>query len=101
MRQDYTIKPSPVDVFLLGDKTDIILRKDIQAEARTGEDGKRHTVWTCEERQVRAEGVVSLDKATTEFDLYWSEAGGERVERPTTDERLSALEAAMTELILG
>lgn len=58
-RQEYLITPAEVEVHFLSDsnKTDIILRKDIQQEEKQNyETLSNYYVYTCEEIQGRVEG---------------------------------------------
>lgn len=55
--EQYVKQPLAVEVFDLGDKTDIILRRDFQQTEQPLEGGGTQTVWTCEERQHRVPGT--------------------------------------------
>ena len=58
-RQEYLITPAEVEVHFLSDsnKTDIILRKDIQQEEKQNHETlSNYYVYTCEEIQGRVEG---------------------------------------------
>ena len=92
--EQYVKQPLAVEVFDLGDKTDIILRRDIQQTQQRLEDGGTQTIWTCEERQHRVPGSYTAEDVQANFDAWWDytppvpDTSG-----PTPAERLADLEA--------
>ena len=73
-RQEYLITPAEVEVHFLSDsnKTDIILRKDIQQEEKQNyETLSNYYVYTCEEIQGRVEGQYTEENIQSNFDVWW------------------------------
>ena len=73
-RQEYLITPTEVEVHFLSDsnKTDIILRKDIQQEERQDHETlSNYYVYTCEEIQGRVEGQYTEENIQPNFDGWW------------------------------
>ena len=73
-RQEYLITPAEVEVHFLSDsnKTDIILRKDIQQEEKQNyETLSNYYVYTCEEIQGRIEGQYTEENIQSNFDGWW------------------------------
>ena len=73
-RQEYLITPAEVEVHFLSDsnKTDIILRKDIQQEEKQNyETSSNYYVYTCEEIQGRIEGQYTEENIESNFDGWW------------------------------
>ena len=56
MSEIYPFLPAAVEVFRVGSKTDMILRKDIKKQEQTDDEGKKYTVYACDERQQRVDG---------------------------------------------
>lgn len=56
MKEIYSFQPEAVEVFRVGDDTDLILRKNIEKQQMTDDEGKAYTVYACDERQVRYAG---------------------------------------------
>ena len=61
MSEIYPFLPAAVEVFRVGSKTDMILRKDIKKQEQTDDEGKKYTVYACDERQQRVDGVLTAD----------------------------------------
>lgn len=55
MSEIYPFLPAAVEVFRVGSKTDMILRKDIKKQEQTDDEGKKYTVYACDERQQRVD----------------------------------------------
>lgn len=73
-RQEYLITPAEVEVHFLSDsnKTDIILRKDIQLEEKQNyETLSNYYVYICEELQGRVEGQYTEENIQSNFDGWW------------------------------
>lgn len=73
-RQEYLTAPAEVEVHFLSDsnKTDIILRKDIQQEEKQNyETSSNYYVYTCEEIQGRIEGQYTKENIESNFDGWW------------------------------
>lgn len=74
-RQEYLITPAEVEVHFLSDsnKTDIILRKDIQQEEKQNHETlSNYYVYTCEEIQGRVEGQYTEENIQSNFDDWWT-----------------------------
>ena len=69
--EQYVKQPAEVEVFDLGDATDMILRRDIQQTQQPLEDGSTQTIWTCEERQMRVPGSYTAEDVQADFDTWW------------------------------
>ena len=92
--EQYIKQPLAVKVFDLGDKTDIILRRNIRQTQQPLEDGGTQTIWTCEERQHRVPGRYTVGQVQADFEAWWEdEPPAPDTPDPTTPERLAALEA--------
>lgn len=105
--EQYTSKPNDVDVYHHCGYTDVILRKDISQQ--TTDNG---TVWACCERQMRVNGEYTAQVIRAAFEQWWRLAGGpawtaeEQQSQmpepgPTQEERITTLEAEVTELKVG
>lgn len=73
-RQEYLTAPAEVEIHFLSDsnKTDIILRKDIQQEEKQNyETSSSYYVYTCEEIQGRIEGQYTKENIESNFDGWW------------------------------
>lgn len=70
--EQYVKRPAEVEVFDLGDATDMILRRDIQQTQQPLEDGGTQTIWTCEERQHRVPGSYTTEDVQADFDAWWN-----------------------------
>lgn len=73
-RQEYLTTPAEVEVHFLSDsnKTDIILRKDIQQEEKQDHETlSNYYVYTCEEIQGRIEGQYTEENIQLNFDGWW------------------------------
>ena len=62
MSEIYPFLPAAVEVFRVGSKTDMILRKDIKKQEQTDDEGKKYTVYACDERQQRVDGVLTAEE---------------------------------------
>lgn len=74
-RQEYLITPAEVEVHFLSDsnKTDIILRKDIQQEEKQNHETlSNYYEYTCEEIQGRVEGQYTEENIQSNFDDWWT-----------------------------
>ena len=71
MAEQYTERPTEIEVFPLGSETDVILRKSIAESETTGENGDVATCWQCEERQIRVPGTVSAEDIAADFEAWW------------------------------
>jgi len=105
MEQIYAIRPAPVEVFDLGEKTDIILRRDIQEITKTmepaevGGAAEEYTAYSCNEAQIRKEGHLSAEEVTEDAQRLWEEAVSGETIGPTIEQRISALETAQLAMI--
>lgn len=105
MKEIYPFQPDTVEVFRVGDETDLILRKDIEKQQMTDDEGKAYTVYACDERQVRYPGVVTAAEVQTDFDKWWNYAPPTPAPEPPEkklEDRVKELEdenAALTEQI--
>lgn len=104
MRAEYAKKPNAVDIYRVGNKTDIILRRDIRQEERFDEGNERpHCAWVCEEKQIRYDGAVTAAEVQDDFDGWWNYTPGrnEAGAGPTMEERMETVEAVLMEMIMG
>lgn len=91
MKEQYVLKPAEVEVFPVGDKTDVILRRNIQAVERTGEtDSENFTGWECEEKQLRYDGTLTKEEVLEDFDSWWEYTADEAAAELTPFEVLTA-----------
>ena len=80
MAEQYTERPTEIEVFPLGSETDVILRKSIAESETTGENGDVATCWQCEERQIRVPGTVSAEDIAADFEAWWEYTPGTKAQ---------------------
>lgn len=102
MSEIYPFLPAAVEVFRVGRKTDMILRKDIEKQEQTDDEGKRYTVYACDERQQRVDGVLTTEEVRADFNKWLDYAPPTPVPEPEKklEARVDALEAANDDIIL-
>lgn len=96
MKEIYSFQPEAVEVFRVGDDTDLILRKNIEKQQMTDDEGKAYTVYACDERQVRYAGVLTAEEVQKDFDKWWDYAPPTPVpvpEKKKLEDRVKELEA--------
>lgn len=96
MKEIYSFQPEAVEVFRVGDDTDLILRKNIEKQQMTDDEGKAYTVYACDERQVRYAGVLTAEEVQKDFDKWWDYAPPTPVpvpEEKKLEDRVKELEA--------
>ncbi len=99
MKETYSFQPEAVEVFRVGDDTDLILRKNIEKQQMTDDEGKAYTVYACDERQVRYAGVLTAEEVQKNFDKWWDYAPPTPVpvpEKKKLEDRVKELEAQST-----
>ena len=99
MKEIYSFQPEAVEVFRVGDDTDLILRKNIEKQQMTDDEGKAYTVYACDERQVRYAGVLTAEEVQKSFDKWWDYAPPTPVpvpEKKKLEDRVKELEAQST-----
>ena len=99
MKEVYSFQPEAVEVFRVGDDTDLILRKNIEKQQMTDDEGKAYTVYACDERQVRYAGVLTAEEVQKDFDKWWDYAPPTPVpvpEEKKLEDRVKELEAQST-----
>lgn len=99
MKEIYSFQPEAVEVFRVGDDTDLILRKNIEKQQMTDDEGKAYTVYACDERQVRYTGVLTAEEVQKNFDKWWDYAPPTPVpvpEKKKLEDRVKELEAQST-----
>ena len=99
MKEIYSFQPEAVEVFRVGDDTDLILRKNIEKQQMTDDEGKAYTVYACDERQVRYAGVLTAEEVKKNFDKWWDYAPPTPVptpEKKKLEDRVKELEAQST-----
>lgn len=99
MKEIYSFQPEAVEVFRVGDDTDLILRKNIEKQQMTDDEGKAYTVYACDERQVRYAGVLTAEEVQKNFDKWWDYAPPTPVpvpEKKKLEDRVKELEAHST-----
>lgn len=99
MKEIYSSQPEAVEVFRVGDDTDLILRKNIEKQQMTDDEGKAYTVYACDERQVRYAGVLTAEEVKKNFDKWWDYAPPTPVpvpEKKKLEDRVKELEAQST-----
>lgn len=99
MKEIYSFQPEAVEVFRVGDDTDLILRKSIEKQQMTDDEGKAYTVYACDERQVRYAGVLTAEEVQKDFDKWWDYAPPTPVpvpEEKKLEDRVKELEAQST-----
>lgn len=99
MKEIYSFRPEEVEVFRVGDDTDLILRKNIEKQQMTDDEGKAYTVYACDERQVRYDGTLTAEEVQKDFDKWWDYAPPTPVPVPKEkklEDRVKELEAQST-----
>ena len=99
MKEIYSFQPEAVEVFRVGDDTDLILRKNIEKQQMTDDEGKAYTVYACDERQVRYAGVLTAEEVKKNFDKWWDYEPPTPVpvpEKKKLEDRVKELEAQST-----
>ena len=99
MKEIYSFQPEAVEVFRVGDDTDLILRKNIEKQQMTDDEGKAYTVYACDERQVRYAGVLTAEEVQKNFDKWWDYAPPTPVpvpEKKKLEDRVKELVAQST-----
>lgn len=71
MKEIYSSIPQEVSIFTVGEKTDVILRKNIEQIELTDENGS-YTAFQCDEVQFRYEGVLTKEEIQSNFDKWWN-----------------------------
>ena len=71
MKDIYSSIPQEVSIFTVGEKTDVILRKNIDQIELTDENGS-YTAFQCDEVQFRYEGVLTKEEVQSNFDKWWN-----------------------------
>ena len=71
MKEIYSSIPQEVSIFTVGEKTDVILRKNIDQIELTDENGS-YTAFQCDEVQFRYEGVLTKEEVRSNFDKWWN-----------------------------
>ena len=64
MSEIYPFLPAAVEVFRVGSKK----------QEQTDDEGKKYTVYACDERQQRVDGVLTAEEVQTDFDKWWDYA---------------------------
>lgn len=99
MREIYPFQPEAVEVFRVGGDTDLILRKNIEKQQMTDDEGNAYTVYACDERQVRYAGALTAEEVQQDFDKWWDYAPPTPVpvpEEKKLEDRVKELEAQST-----
>lgn len=89
MKEIYSSIPQEVSIFTVGEKTDVILRKNIEQIELTDENGS-YTAFQCDEVQFRYEGVLTKEKVRSNFDKWWNYDPNSDV---SVENKLQSLEA--------
>lgn len=71
MKEIYSSIPEAVSIFTVGEKTDVILRKNIeQVTKQEGEES--YQVYECDEVQFRYNGILTKEEIQSDFDKWWN-----------------------------
>ena len=103
MAEQYTERPTEIEVFPLGSETDVILRKSIAESETTGENGDVATCWQCEERQIRVPGTVSAEDIAADFEAWWEYTPGTKAQsvEDVRTETVAQMSATCNAAIVG
>lgn len=71
MKEIYSSIPEEVSIFTVGEKTDVILRKNIEQVTKTEGDDS-YQVYECDEVQFRYNGVLTKEEVQSNFDKWWN-----------------------------
>lgn len=103
MAEQYTERPTEIEVFPLGSETDVILRKSIAESETTGENGDVANCWQCEERQIRVPGTVSAEDIAADFEAWWEYTPGTKAQsvEDVRTETVAQMSATCNAAIVG
>ena len=71
MKEIYSSIPEEVSIFIVGEKTDVILRKNIEQVTKTEGDDS-YQVYECDEVQFRYDGILTKEEIESDFDKWWN-----------------------------
>ena len=71
MKEIYSSIPEEVSTFIVGEKTDVILRKNIEQVTKTEGDNS-YQVYECDEVQFRYDGILTEEEIKSDFDKWWN-----------------------------
>ena len=92
MREIYSTIPAEVLTFIVGRKTDVILRKNITAvEQQDSFNEEPNIVYECDEVQFRYNGHLTKEEIESNFDYWWNYP---TQQSKTLDERVKELESS-------
>ena len=89
MKETYCSIPKAVLTFPVGEKTDVILRKNIEKVTKQGNLEETYDAYECDEVQFRYDGTLTVEEIENDFDSWWNYPAKASM---TLDERVSALE---------
>lgn len=89
MKEIYSFIPEEVLTFIVGEKTDVILRKNIEQVTKT-EEGQPYQVYECDEVQFRYNGILNKEEIQSSFDKWWNYDPNSDV---SVENKLQSLEA--------
>ena len=90
MKETYCSIPKAVLTFPVGEKTDVILRKNIEKVIKQGNSVEEtYDAYECDEVQFRYNGTLTVEEVENDFDSWWNYPAKASM---TLDERVSALE---------
>ena len=89
MKEIYSSIPEEVSIFTIGEKTDVILRKNIEQVTKTEGDDS-YQVYECDEVQFRYNGTLTKKEVQSNFDKWWNYDPNSDV---SVENKLQSLEA--------
>lgn len=90
MKETYCSIPKAILIFPVGEKTDIILRKNIEKVTKQNDVGEMaYDAYECDEVQFRYDGALTIEDIESNFDYWWNYPAKASM---TIDERVAALE---------
>lgn len=90
MKETYCSIPKAVLTFPVGEKTDVILRKNIEKVTKQGNSEKEsYDAYECDEVQFRYDGTLTIEDIESNFDYWWDYPTKILM---TLDQRVAALE---------
>lgn len=100
IRECYKSQPLAIEIHQLsGGKTDVILRKNIEAVEKVGDtEGNTYTAYECDEVQARLEETVTTETVEQNFDDYW-ELATNPPKKQSLEEKVVQLEQIIESLL--
>lgn len=105
---EFSEKPQVVQICRLPEGgTDVWLRQNVShvqlPQEGTEENQAGGEKWTADEAYMRTQEAVTAEEIQADFAAWWeaAAAAGQEEEKPSIEDRVTAVEAAMVEILMG